>query len=136
MNLSKLLASRELVLAQARLANLAYAYSTLKSLAGVIRRGRLSGLVRLSQPNENEERYWASLTALSGSQAVLDEHFSDDDVAAMADAIAFVRAESGLDLTFALEELESTYVAPLETQLERAGVSFDSPRTPVEERSE
>lgn len=125
MNLSKLLASRETVLAQARLVNMAYAYSTLRKLARVVQRGRLAGMVQLQQPNEEEERYWPSLTALSGSQAVLDEHFSDEDVVAMADAIAFANPGAGLDITFTLENLETEYVASLAAALEKAGVEIE-----------
>lgn len=135
MNLSKLLASRESLVAQARLANLAFAYATLKTAAAVVARGQLHGLVRLQQPNEKEERYWSSLTALSGSQAALDEHFSDEDVAAMADAIAFATPGDGLDVTFAIENLENEYVGPLEIALQRAGVSLELSGLRVSEES-
>ncbi len=137
MNLSNLLASRETVLAQARLTNIAYAYATLSRLLAVIRRGQLSGLVRLQQPDEKEERYWATLIALSGSQAVLDEHFSEDDVADMADAVALASPGQGLvDLTFALEQLESEYLAPLFIALERAGVAIEGTAIEYERQSD
>jgi hypothetical protein len=135
MNLSKLLASRESILARARLANVAFAYVTLNQLAAVVRRGQISGFVRLQQLDEKEERYWATLTALSGSQSVLDEHFSDDDVAAMADAVAIASPGVGLDVTFRLEDLESEYIGPLELALERAGVSLDTPGVRMQRRS-
>ncbi len=136
MNLSKLIASRETVLAQARLANIAFAYVTLNSFAAVVRRGQLSGLVRLQQPNEKEERYWASLTALSGNQSVLDEHFSDEDVALLADAVAFATPGVGLDITFPVENLDTEFIGPLEVALQRAGVALDVPGIEVERRSD
>ena len=136
MNLSKLIASRETVLARARLANIAFAYATLTSFSAVVRRGQLSGLVRLQQPNEKEERFWASLTALSGNQSVLDEHFSDEDVALMADAVAFATPGVGLDITFALENLENEFIAPLEIALQRAGVALDTPGLEIERPSD
>lgn len=116
---------------------MAYAYVTLSAAAAVVRRGQLSGLVRLQQPEEKEERYWASLTALSGSQAVLEEHFSDDDVAAMADAVAFATPGVGLlDVTFPIETLEAEYVEPLATALERAGVRLERSNVEMEKRSD
>ena len=105
---------------------MAYAYSTLSSFEKVIRRGRLTGLVRLQQPDQQEARYLSSLTALEGSQAVLDEHFSEEDVSAMADAIAFASPGiGGLDVTFFLQHLESEYISPLAAALERAGVGLE-----------
>lgn len=116
---------------------MAFAYVTLSAAAAVVRRGQLTGLVRLQQPDEKEERYWASLTALSGSQAVLDEHFSDDDVAAMADAVAFATPGIGLlDVTFPIESLESEYVEPLVAALERAGVKWERSKLEMEKRSD
>lgn len=116
---------------------MAYAYTTLMASAAVARRAQLSGLVRLQQPDEKEERYWASLTALSGSQAVLDEHFSDDDVAAMADAVAFASPGVNLlDVTFPIEHLESEYIAPLAMALERAGVQLERSNLEIERRTE
>ena len=102
----------------------------------MVQRGQLSGLVRLQQPDEKEERYWATLTALTGSQSVLEEHFSEDDVGAMADAIGFVSPGEGLDVTFALERLESEYVAPLALGLERAGVTLEQMGVEFEKHSD
>lgn len=115
---------------------MAYAYATLNRLLLVIRRGQLSGLVRLQQPDEKEERYWATLSALSGSQAVLDEHFSEDDVAEMADAVAFASPGRGLDVTFALDRLETEYIAPLFIALERAEVAVERAGIKFERHSE
>lgn len=136
MNLSNLIASRETVLAQARLANMAFAYATLKRISAVVNRTGLTHLVRLQQPNEHEERYCASLQALTGSQAVLDEHFSDDDVLALADAIAVCTPGVGLDATVMLQALEAQYVVPLELALQRAGVNLDSSGLEVQRRGE
>jgi len=91
MKISKLLATHHAILEQARLANLAQAYLTLRRLAERVRRARLHGFVQLRQPDIAEERFWASLTALEGSQSVLEEHFSDEELMEFADAVAFVR---------------------------------------------
>src|SRR3954470_11641277 len=89
MKLSKLLATRKVILRQATLANTAFAYLTFKRLAERVAGAKLSGLVSLRPANEHEERFCASLTALEGSQAVIDEHFLDEDVWKLADALAF-----------------------------------------------
>jgi len=123
MNLSHLLATRQSLLEQARLANTAFAYVTLKRLADVVQRARLGGPVRLRQPNESEEHYWATLEPMLGSQSVIDEQFSDEDIADMADAVAFVLGTCNLDLTFPLEELQVRFARPLLEVLERAGVA-------------
>lgn len=136
MNLSNLIASREKLVAQARLANMAFAYATLKRLAAVVARGHLSGVVRLQEPNEKEEHYWATLTAVSGSQAVLDEHFSDDDVAALVDAVAVATPGNLLDVTISIEDLEHDYVVPLEVALRRAGVKLEGPQVHADQQAE
>jgi hypothetical protein len=125
MKISKLLDSHRAILQQARLANLAQAFLTLRRLAERVRRGRLSGPVQLRQPDAAEERFWASLTALEGSQSVIEEHFTDEELMEFADAVAYVRETSALDVTFRLEHLDALFVQPLETELRRAGVEFD-----------
>lgn len=125
MNLSKLLSSRQSLIEQTRLANMAYAYVTLKRLAAVFRRAGLVGPVQVQQPNEMEERYWATLTPLACSQSVADEHFSEDDVAALADAISFITGVTPLDITFRIENLDEEFIAPLAVALEHAGVSLE-----------
>ncbi len=125
MKISKLLDSHRAILQQARLANLAQAFLTLRRLAERVRRGRLGGPVHLRQPDAAEERFWASLTALEGSQSVLEEHFSDEELMEFADAVAYVRETNALDVTFRLEHLDALFVQPLETELRRAGVEFD-----------
>lgn len=125
MKISKLLDSHRAIIQQARLANLAQAFLTLRRLAERVRRARLLGLVQLRQPDAAEERLWASLTALGGSQAVIEEHFTDEELMEFADAVAYVRNTNALDVTFRLEHLDALLVQPLETELRRAGVEFD-----------
>jgi nucleotide-binding universal stress UspA family protein len=124
--LSTLLAHRQALLRQARLANLAFAYHTLGAFAERIGRARLTGRVTLRHAAPDAERYWASLTALDGSQSVIEEHFSDEDLMDLADVVAFATANDALDITFRLEELGDHFLAPLRAELERAGVSIDT----------
>ena len=125
MKISKLLDSHRVLLQQARLANLAQAFLTLRRLAERVRRGRLGGHVQLRQPDAAEDRFWASLTALEGSQSVLEEHFTDEELMEFADAVAYLRDTDALDVTFRLEHLDALFVQPVETELRRAGVEFD-----------
>lgn len=125
MKISKLLDSHRVLLQQARLANLAQAFLTLRRFAERVRRSRLGGLVQLRQPDAAEERLWASLTALEGSQAVIEEHFTDEELMEFADAVAFLHETNALDVTFRLEHLAALFVQPLEAELRRCGVEFD-----------
>jgi hypothetical protein len=125
MKLSKLLATRQGILRQARLANLAYAYTTLKRLADRIANARLSGAVRLQPADPTEERYWATLTALEGHQSVIEEQFSDQDLADLADAAVFAIGGEFAAIEFPLENLREQFVAPIRELLDEAGVIVD-----------
>ena len=125
MKLSQLLATRKTLIRQAHLANLAYAYLTLTRLAHRVAAARLHGLVRLRQAGGEEEPHWASLTALEGNQSVIEEHFDDDDLMALADAIVFAVGHEFPEIEFNLEELSGKYVAPLRHALDKAGVAID-----------
>lgn len=125
MKISKLLATHHALIKQARLANQAQAYVTLRRCAERVHRARLCGLVNLRQPNAELGRLWASLTALEGNQSVLEEHFSDEDLMEFADTVAFARGVTNLDITFRLETLTAEFVLPLETELTQAGVVLD-----------
>ena len=125
MKLSQLLATRKTIIHQANLANLAYAYVTLTRLADRVAAARLHGLVRLRQAGGEEEPHWASLTALEGNQSVIEEHFDDDDLMALADAIAYAVGHDLSEIEFNLEELSGKYVAPLRHALDKAGVAID-----------
>jgi hypothetical protein len=126
MKLSQLLATRKTIIQHANLANLAYAYLTLSRLAERVAAARLHGLVKLRQAGgDQEEPHWASLTALEGNQSVIEEHFDDDDLMALADAIVFAIGGEFSDLEFKIEELPGKYVAPLRRALEKAGIAID-----------
>lgn len=125
MKLSKLLAIRQAALRQAQLANLAYAYATLDRFATRITNANLRGLVRLCPADPEEERFWASLKALEGSQAVLEEHFADHELIEFADAMAYAAEGEFEELDFRLEDLQEQYLAPVRQMLELAGIDID-----------
>jgi predicted Ser/Thr protein kinase len=129
MKLSTLLCIQEQLLQHARLANLACAYATLRRLALRAQTTRLHGLVVLRQPDATCGRNWAELLAIDGSQAQIEEIYTDEELMDFADAVAFARGISGLEIHFRIEELDSEFVRPLEGALRRAGVAIDLPAT-------
>ena len=131
MNFHLLLQHRTALLRQARLANMAFAYQWLGNFAARIARARLRGLVRLDPGDPAAERPWPALAALEGSQAVLEEHFLDEDGVELADILEFLGEDVNADgVTFRLEELESRFLPRLRRELESAGIVLpgDAPR--------
>lgn len=130
MKLPRLLAQRLALLRQTRLANLAYAYSRLRDFADRIARARLGGAVLLQPVDPAAERFCTTLVALERSQAVLEEHFADEDIAELAEVLGFVTGQSTADITFALEELAPRFLQPVRDELLRAGVDLEHDVTP------
>lgn len=126
MKLSKLLTNRQTILRRAYLANLANAYATISAFAARVSRAGLSGWVNLQHADISEERYWPTLRALEGNQSVIDEHFTDEDILELADAVAFANDDGDLDLDFQIEELGEKFANPLHFELKKAGVTIDS----------
>ena len=125
MKLSQLLRARQGLIRRAGLANLAFAYQLLSSFARRIARARLVGSVNLKSADAEAERAWASLTALEGSQSVIEEHFTDEDLMDFADAIVYITGGDDVDLTFRLEDLTENFLIPLRGVLEQAVVAID-----------
>ena len=132
MKLSNILAQRQALLQQARLANLAYAYERLSVFTDRIAYARLSGEVRLQFIATDGERAIPTLTALQGSQSVIEEHFTDEDIVVLCDVIAYTTGDSEIDITFRLEELVDRLLAPLRERLEQAGILFDDRESTIE----
>jgi hypothetical protein len=125
MKLSKLLATRKIIIRHANLANLAYSYLTLKRLADRVAVAKLKGRVKLRQTDAADELYWASLIAVDGSQSVIEEHFSDEDIMDLADAVAFAIEGEFAEIDFRLEEMPDAFVDPLRLILNQAGITID-----------
>jgi hypothetical protein len=123
--LSNLLAERDGLLRQARLANFAYAYETLCRFEQRIVRARLVGAVTLAPPDPDKEHFCATLTAEEGHQSVIEEHFSDEDLVELADVLGFVVGHATAEVGFRLEEIGEAFIAPLRGELEREGVIVD-----------
>ncbi len=127
MNFSKLLSSRQSLLRQAHLANLAHSYYTIRRLGDRVANARLSGRVRLRPITVGDDPQPATLTALTGNQSVIDEHFSDEDVLQLVDSLEFALESNFSELEFELDEMAATYAPPLLEALLCAGVVLDDP---------
>ncbi len=125
MKLSQLLHQREALLRQSRLANLAFAYTQLAGLVTRISDARLRGQVCLQPADPATEQYCPLLTAMEGSQAVIEEHFTDENISELADLISFLSGGNDPGTTFRLEEMAVEFLLPLQRKLEQAGVDFD-----------
>lgn len=126
MKLSQLLATRQLINRQANLANLAYAYLTVKRFADRTQLVGLRGRVLLRQTDIGAGRYWPSLTAIDGHQSVIEEHFSEDDLLDLADAVAYGSEGEFHQLIFRLDQMHTRLVLPLQQLLARAGIEIDA----------
>ena len=125
MNFSKLLSSRQTLLRQAHLANLAHSYFTIRRLAERVTNAHLRGLVRLRPTVVGDDACAASLTALEGNQSVIEEHFTIEDILDLADSMEFALDGPFAEVEFQLDELGVRYGASLRTALDRAGVVID-----------
>lgn len=133
--LCHLINARQHLLRCAHLANVAFAFQLLSGYATRIERARLSGLVNLKSAAADEETCWASLTALEGNQSLIEEHFTDEDLMDMTDAIAYITASDVVDLTFQIQHFADMFVTPVRAVLEQSGISVDAESCELEESS-
>ncbi len=123
MNISHLLQQRATLLRQARLANLAYAHERLGTFGARIARARLHGEVILRPADPSADRLWPELTSDEINPAVLAEHFLDEDLAELADVLAFIHDDgTPACFVFRLEDLEDLFRPTLRRELRAAGV--------------
>jgi len=132
MKLSILLSQRRALLRQARLAAYAFAYWKLDECTRRIARAGIRGGVRLTRGAPDAPECFPTLTAIDGSQSVLEEHFTDEDIIDLADSVALATGEGELDATFRIETLSEAFLPPLRLELERGGVDIDRAVQPVE----
>jgi len=132
MKFNELLEGREILQRQAALANLAFAYETLREFAERIARAQLKGEVTLKSADPDSDRYWATLTANRGPQSVIEEHFTEEDLTDFADAISFSTGHDDFEATFSIEDFPQAFLAPLRAALENAGVVMDTEPLPAE----
>ena len=131
MKLSALLASRPTILRQAALAHIAAAWLTLHYASVRIAAAGLHGTVRLTQSDpEADEAPWAALTSDEIRASVLEEHFNEDDLIELADAIGYATDCDRIDVEFPLDRLGEIYGEPLLRTLKKSGVTLDIERLP------
>jgi hypothetical protein len=136
MKLSALLASRSTILRQAALAHTAASWLALHHASLRIAAAGLHGTVRLRQGDPaGGELPLATLTSESIRPSVLEEHFTDDDLLGLADALAYATDVERVDAEFAIESLGETHAAPLRLRLEQAGVTLDYDALPTDSMS-
>lgn len=125
MKLSALLASRPTILRQAALAHTAAAWLTLQHASSRIAAAGLHGIVRLRQGDPAEdEAPWATLTSNEIRPSVLEEHFTEDDLVEIAEALSYATDTDHADHEFPIQSLAG-YATPLLHTLEKAGVTLD-----------
>ena len=121
MKFNELLRHRDLFLRQARLANVAYAYQWLGDFAERIERAGLQGSVTLRGPDSESGRKRAELTANNFSQAVLQEHFLEEEISELHAVLSFVHGAAVIvELQLELDEVASRYLPSLRQVLESA----------------
>jgi hypothetical protein len=134
MNFRQLLQQRDALLRQARLANVAYATEWFGRFAARVTRARLRGLVTLHPADPDEAQPWPRFAAQEGSQAVLDEHFLDDEVVELADVLDFLGEDiPATGYLFRLEELAERFLPQLREELTAAGIALSGEADPVED---
>lgn len=127
MKLSRLLASRSLLVRQVNLAHAALAWTTLQRLADRIASHRLEGTLHLQREAPSAEAAWPEVHSPSLRPSVLEEHFTDQDWFELAEAIAYATDQECVNVVFELSQLEELYATPLRQTLETAGVVVDVP---------
>lgn len=131
MRISSLLRRRDTLLKQAYLANLAHAHQRLARIVERIARTGLRGWVRLQPADPEAGHYGPTLKACRRSPAFIEEHFTEEDIAELAQVIEFATEDYGAEQIFRLEELGPRYLQPIRAELERAGVRLVRRRAPA-----
>lgn len=123
MKFSELLHQRDVLLRQARLANIAFAYEWLRDFARRARRARVQGMLTLRDGDPGDGQPWPVLDADETNASVLAEHFLEEDVVELADILAYLNdGARPAERRFRLEELECSIIPALRRELEGAGV--------------
>jgi hypothetical protein len=127
MKIDHLLQQRSALLRQTRLANVAFVFAELSAFTDRIARGNLRGQVTLHLPDAATERIWPSLVGDDVSQAVVDEHFLDQDILDLADLLVFATGQGHrIAFTFRLEEFGRQFLPALRRELAAAGIQLHS----------
>lgn len=135
MKFDDLLNYRDELVRHARLANVAYAYQWLTDFSARVAQSGLRGQVVLRGADTEGNAVRPVLQATDFSQAVVQEHFLEDEVAELANVLAFVHQGSLIiELKFRLEEVGPRFLPVLRRELEESDVLLpEEPASPVED---
>lgn len=126
MKIEQLLQYRDALLRQAHVANLAYAYQRLRDLSDRLALVGLRGAVTLRLGDPTDEESVPQLLSDEDRQAVIDEHFVDEDVADLANIFGFlINGRPATELRFKLEDIAEHFLPRLRDDLVKAEVELD-----------
>ncbi len=134
MKLSSLIAQRQYLQAQAQLSQVAYAFALLRALQERIDQARLHGRVRLRHCTPEDDGTTAEIAPLDLAPSVLEEFFTDYEIAEWADALSLALSTPNIDVIFSLDSMARRFLPALSQRLTEAGVLIDDAQTrPAEE---
>jgi hypothetical protein len=134
MKFDDLLNYRDELVRHARLANVAYAYQWLTDFSARVAHSGLQGEVVLRAADAEGNPQRASLTAVNFSQAVVQEHFLEAEIAELAAVLAFVHNGGVVvALRFRLEEVAARFLPALRRELEESEVFPEEPASSAED---
>ena len=134
MNLQNLLRNRAALLRHARLANLAFAHEQLREFARQLQRAGVYGPVTILHADLRRSRLTPVLVASDASPAVVEEHFLEETIAQVADALRLL-TQDGFHVrpVFTADELQECLLPLVRHRLEREGVMFHPEAHPADE---
>ena len=134
MKFDDLLNYRDELVRHARLANVAYAYQWLTDFRARIAQSGLRGEVMLRGADAEGHPRRPVLRAVDFSQAVVQEHFLDEEIAELAGVLAFTHNGSLIiELKFRLEEIAARFLPALRRELEESEVFPEEPASSSED---
>ena len=134
MKFDDLLNYRDELVRHARLANVAYAYQWLTDFSARIAQSGLRGEVMLRGADAEGNPRRPVLVAADFSQAVVQEHFLDEEIAELAAVLAFAHNGSlVIELKFRLEEIATRFLPALRRELEESEIFPEEPASPAGE---
>ena len=134
MKFDDLLNYRDELVRHARLANVAYAYQWLTDFSARIAQSGLRGEVMLRGADAEGNPRRPVMLAEDFSQAVVQEHFLDEEIAELADVLAFVHNGSLIiELKFRLEEIGPRFLPALRRELEESEIFPGEPAPSIED---
>ncbi len=110
------------------MANLAFAYDRIADFDRRLARAQIRGVLTLRLADQAGDQPWPVLLAVDGNPSVIEEHFTEEAIAELADIFAYFHEDQGMvEFTFRPADLETRFLAGLRRDLEAGGISLDTP---------